>query len=162
MVQGLTWCRNSNGSPQFVRKFPEAASQTFKAGQILVWDTSDEAVKLATVTTVAAIGIALEDASGTTGNEVHVQLIRRGDIYSVSVCNDGATDDSDTAFIGIAYGWKASTQTGETAKICLDTNNTTNDWLTVLDLDPRDPDGTTDGRVLVEFLATVTEPAQVA
>jgi hypothetical protein len=149
-VQGIKFARNALGTPTVVRQFPEAASQTFKAGQILVFDRTLEAVKLAVVTTVTAMGIALEDASGTTGTLIHVQLFMPGDIYSATIANAGANAAAshDLDKVGDNYGWILSTETGETTKVTVNSANTTNEWFQVVDLDPRDTSGTVGGRVL--------------
>jgi hypothetical protein len=59
--------------------FPEAASQTFKRGYPIIMDSAstEMRVKVASADPTAAIvGIAAEDASGTTGNMVGVYLAK--------------------------------------------------------------------------------------
>jgi len=63
--------------------YPEAASQSFKVGQLLCIDTAGR-VKAIADAGVKLWGIAMEDASGTTDNLVQVDLILPGDRLIVS------------------------------------------------------------------------------
>lgn len=85
-----------------IRHFPEDASQTFKKGDVLIQGGAglENKVKIAGDNpTSVIVGIALEDASGVTGNKIpvalaepHARFIGRGD----------ATDGVDFTDIGVA------------------------------------------------------------
>lgn len=62
-----------------IRHFPEDAAQSFKRGEVLIKGGAgvENKVKVAAdAPTAAIVGIAAEDASGTTGNKVAVYLAK--------------------------------------------------------------------------------------
>ena len=63
--------------------YPEAAAQTFKKGQILYLDTAGRVNVLADAG-VLAIGIAMQDATGTTDTRLAVDVIMPGDVFEVT------------------------------------------------------------------------------
>jgi hypothetical protein len=163
-VHTVKWVKNNNGTPARIQTYPEAATQTFKRGDFVVWDTSDEKLKAAVDTTVAAIGIADQDASGTTSTLIHVLVPQPGDIFSATISSAGAngTAHHDLKTVGKNYSWLKSTESGETTKTTIDIADTSNAWVTIVDLDPRDAAATSGGRVLFTILPAVYDVGAVA
>jgi hypothetical protein len=84
-----------------LKHYPEAASQTFKTGAVLIRDaaSTENRVKIAGDNpTSGIIGIAAEDASGTTGNKVGVWLAEP-EAYFVG--RGDATDGVDFTDLGV-------------------------------------------------------------
>lgn len=165
-VYTFEWKYRKGGGQPEVKIFPEAASQTYKAGAPLVFDTSDEAVKLATVTTVSFIGIALKDATGTTGKDAPVLIPTPLDVFTATISASGANLAAahDKNNIGVKYGWIASTVAGQTTKYTIDEDNTTNNWILPIGVytDVDEPEGTAGGRLYFQFLTTPLEDPNVA
>ena len=163
-VYTIEWRYRKGGGQPDIREYPESASQTFKAGAILVYDTSDEAVKAAVDTVVQMRGLAEKDASGVTGKAVPVLVPTPLDVFSATVSNAGANlaaaHDADN--IDKKYSWILSTETGQTTKLTIDEADAGNLWVVIEDLDPRDPAGTAGGRVYFRFLNTPLEGGAVA
>ena len=82
--------RGAGGEIAPIYKFAEAASQTFKAGA-LVYTAAGLITAVANDGT-EILGIAMEDASGTTSAAIHVQVIRTGDLIEMRCVDDIATD----------------------------------------------------------------------
>lgn len=107
-----------------VQKFPEAASQAFKGMADLVHLTSAGTVQIAVATgnditdTVDILGIALEDASGTTGNEVSVAVFTSETELKVQ-CGHATAASAVTAqtLVGELYVLKYSATEGYTVEI---------------------------------------------
>lgn len=81
-----------------IRHFPEDAAQTFKRGEVLIKGGAgvENKVKVAADAPVAAIvGIAAEDASGTTGNKVAVYCAKPGAEFIGYIDGTDAVDFSD-------------------------------------------------------------------
>lgn len=96
LKQTLTWVKNSRGTPALVRTFPEGASETFKKGALLHYDESEDGVvevaRAAGVPSAATLlGIALEDATGTTGTDMDVLIPSADDIFIAAVASDQDT-----------------------------------------------------------------------
>lgn len=165
-VYAPRWVRRLGGGVPEVVIVPEDASQTFKRGAPLVWDTSAEAVKAATDTTVALFGIADADASGTTGADIPVIRPTDQDQFSATIsaagANSAAAHDKDN--IGFQYSWILSTETGQTTKVTIDESDTTNKWVVIDDIytDANEPAGTAGGRVLFRFIGAAIEAPKVA
>lgn len=90
----------NQGGP-LMREFPEAAQQTFLKGQLVLL-TAGEVVGFAD-NGALVLGIAMEDASGTQGTLISVQIIRVGDEISMKVYTGGAVDAATSANIGVKY-----------------------------------------------------------
>lgn len=165
-VYGINWVKRLGGGVPEVVNMPEASSQTFKAGQIVVHDTSEEGVKLASVGTVAMAGIALADASGTTGADVPVLVPTTADVFTATIstagANAAAAHDQDN--VNRLLGWLASTESGQTAKITINESNGTNHWVKTTELytDGNEPAGTAGGRIYFRFIAAALDSETVA
>lgn len=99
--QTLTWVKNSRGTPALVRTFPEGASETFKKGALLHYDESEngvvEVARTAGVPDAATLlGIALEDATGTSGTDIDVLIPGVDDVFVVAVASDADTPEAPT------------------------------------------------------------------
>jgi hypothetical protein len=90
------------GIPE-VLTFKEEASQTFKAGTPVKLDGGE--VEIAQDGTVGFLGIAMEDASGTTNAAIRVQVVRPGDRIVAKVTNNGTDALPTTLTQGMAYGF---------------------------------------------------------
>jgi len=100
-------------------------------------------------------GLALKASSGTANTLLPVLKFTREMEFTASQSNAGATQASAQTMVGLQCGWILSTITGHTTKITIDTNNTSNKVFEIVRLDPRDPAGTTDGRVIVRVVPDV-------
>lgn len=130
--------------------YVEAAGMTFKVGDPLRQDGAggiEDALEAED-----QFAIALEDASGTTGNVVNVMLITHDLIWSVNQSNAGAADVYEATMAGDRYGYLKSTQSGQTDKMTLDFADTGNEVLELLKVDPRDAVGDTNARVWVRWV----------
>lgn len=81
-----------------IKHFPEAASQTFKKGEVLIQGGAgvENQVRVASDNPTAAIvGVAAEDASGTTGQKVAVYVARGDAEFIVRTISTDPVDFSD-------------------------------------------------------------------
>jgi hypothetical protein len=129
----------------------EKASQSFKRGDFLSTDT-DGVVRIAVDTESGIYALALEDASGTTNNEVDILLLDGTQFFTASVSAAGAAAATAITNVGLRCSWIKSAVTGETAKTVIDTGDTTTPDLEVLDYDRRDTLGDTNGRLVVRVI----------
>ncbi len=85
--------------PGEVRKYPEAATQTFVVGDFLTINSSGQISIAATAGNVlenagdVLVGTAVEDASGTTNNLIQVATIAENTVYELP--SDAATALTD-------------------------------------------------------------------
>lgn len=122
-----------------IRPFPEAASQTFKKGYVLILQTSSDKgnqVKVAGTdpTTGLCVGIALSDATGVENSEIPVAMFDAAGEFLVHI-QDAATLDADD--IADDFGFVADA-TNEIHR--LDNTETTSKVFRVLAFGPK-PDG---------------------
>jgi hypothetical protein len=150
-VYALAWHKPANPSsgPQ-VRRYPEAATQTFVKGDPVKIDSAGR-VLLAVDTETGPFGIANGDASGTTDALVSVTVLTLGDILSASGSAAGATRTVTRSDVGLRCSWIKSSISGETTKSVIDVNDTTTPAWEILD--NLDAVGVTDGRYLVRLIA---------
>jgi len=150
----------TNNPYGLVKEYPEIAAQSFVYGAPVVWDTSSEAIVLATDSTVAGLGIALEPASGTTGAMVKVAIFDQNTIYRVPFLNAGAAAAASEAYIGVPYSFVART---DGYGYGIDTADTgSHDWFQVIALAPDSPDDTDPGYALVRVLPAVMLDPNIA
>jgi len=88
-----------------VLSFPEKASQTFKAGTPVKLTTTAGTVEIATDGTTGFLGIAMEDASGTTSAALKVQVCRPDTEIIARVTSNGTDALPTTLTQGVAYDW---------------------------------------------------------
>ncbi len=139
------------GSVGSVKVYREITTSTYEYGAPLVYDTSSEAVKLATDSTVAGIGLALTPASGTENADVPVYVFNENTILRAPVLNAGAVAAASRSQIGVKYSWVART---DGYGYGIDTSDSSsNDWFQVIDLAGEDDDDP--GFVYVRPIAAV-------
>lgn len=170
----IEWVRNEHGNPPVIRQFPEGASETFKRGNPVIYDDSEDGIVAITVSSgvpsaQTMLGLALEDASGTTGTFLDVLIPTDGDIFSASLLSDQDTlvAPAQDGVYGELFGIiKMSTTAGAGTEWGVDNGNT--NWVSVIDYDYRDVaarGGTSKlaanmsagDRVLFRFLGTIID-----
>jgi hypothetical protein len=128
-----------NGQPADERVYPEAASQTFKRGDLVYLVSGKVTVAAAVGNNVGAIkilGIALRDATGTVDNLIPVALATEDLRWVLPVgtasgaTGSGATyvQASDTA-VQTDMGVKVELTRNGNGAWCLDTSATTNAFM---------------------------------
>lgn len=113
---------SGSGKAGWIASFAEAASQSFKKGEFVY--LSSGALTACASDATKILGIALEDASGTTGTSIKVQVIEPNDIIKIRVRNDTTDATCDNASLGTSYGTIVASNVHY-----LDINDTTNDAL---------------------------------
>ncbi len=136
--------------PQIVKKFPEAASQSYKTGA-WVYLASGKVTVCASDAT-AAIGIALGDASGTTDTDTYVLLADPRTVFEVNCYKTGDLTNSITAItqVGSKYGLAVSGANG----YC-DIAEASALFFQVQGISPKDTVGDIYGRLLVKVLSDI-------
>lgn len=130
--------------PKEVMYFQEDASETFKAGDIVVIEGDTGQIRIAASGDADILGISLKDASGIQGTEIPVQLILPGQVLMSSVYHGTA-----------ASAITVQTQVGSTFDLYVtshtayvDISATTDNIFRIQRLVPEDAVGTQYGRVL--------------
>ena len=135
-----------------VRTYPEAASQTFVRGDVLILDsTSDKGnkVKIAGADAVAKIvGVAAQAATGTEGSSISVFSTEDNEFIG----NIDGTTALDADMTGTAYGL-----INTSGAVRVDTQDTTATAVRITQL--IDPVGTVSGRVAFKFVDLVSANA---
>lgn len=142
------------GATPIIESFPEAASQTFKAGD-LVTKSSGKVAVWAT-DGAAILGVARQDASGVTSARVLVEIIRPGVMYqgNLRLASDTFVEgtDNDTLYGLVATG---------AGNVEIDKSDTSNTRVCVIDTLEKSPDGkvlaTQGGPVKIFFKAANLE-----
>lgn len=158
--------------PSLAKRFPryrgdwkvvileEAASQSFVAGDILKIDSSGQVTigaaagddMTSSSTTVA--GIAIEDASGTTGAKIQV-LVPAND--SAELClpvTHGTPASALTDHNQVSDTYVLTNDANSVWSVAIDT--TSNAIVTVMEVDPTYAEGEQYGFLWVKFIPTVT------
>lgn len=134
---------------QKVRHFPEAASQTFVRGDVLILATASDKgnqCKIAGADPVAGIlGIAGCNASGVEGTSIDVFSTEDNEF----IANIEGTTALDADMTGLACGLVVTS-----GAVRVDTSDTTNKNVRITQL--VDPVGTVSGRVMFKFLDLVS------
>jgi len=121
------YVRPKNGVPRIVYGLGEAASQSYKAGTPVYLNSG--AVTICADDTEAFTGIAMKDATGTTGTEAPVMICDLEDTIVARVVNDGTAALANTLTPGTGYGWYEDTDDVFYA----DSNDTSNTVLVFLE-----------------------------
>lgn len=125
--------------------YTEAASATFKRGELVAFSSGKIAALSGTDPTMASIvGIAMHDASGVTDDPVTVFVPDVDAIFSANLDPGSVTAVTD---IGVRYGLEENSNI-----VNVDKTDTTNERVVVVALDKRDAVGDTQGRVWFKFL----------
>jgi len=140
----------SGNSPQVV-KVPEAASQSFKAGEFVYLASGKAAICADDATTI--YGMAVHDASGTTDDDVEVYVANKDTVFEANVYHSTA-ESAVTAITQrcTKYGLQVDSEMS-----FVDIEDETNLAFQVIDLSPRDKVGDQYGRVLFQVLDSVSQ-----
>lgn len=129
---------------------PEAAAQTFKRGCPLVFTAGGSTVEEDTSDPQPIVGIAEQDASGTTNDPVRIVPAIPGVLFEGVLGNGDLTDYTLLAAdVGDVYGLARDGTAGRLGWF-VDKQDTTNVRVRVVAL--KDPAGTVNGRVYFTFL----------
>lgn len=141
--------RSANQGGPLVRKYKEANSQTFKAGQPVYLNSSGDALTAVESDGVVLLGIAKSDATNVTSGHslIPVEVIRPGDEYEIDVYTGGSVDAATTAMLGQNFAFDV---TDNSAKI--DLNDTSHDAMTLQQI--LNDEGT---KVAVTFLPSILQ-----
>lgn len=129
------------GNPQIVHR-PEAASQSFVAGD-LVYLTNGDATIIATDTKI--FGVACQKASGTSETAIAIDVI---DSAGVFLCEMDVT--SADSQVGEDYGLNVTS-----GSMSVDEGEATTVSVVVTDL--MQPASSTTGKVYVKFISTILQ-----
>lgn len=135
----------SGNSPE-IRYYPEAASQSFKAGE-LVYLASGK-VTICGADPSLILGMAMEDATGTTNTDLAVAIANKDTVFEGNVYH-GTPASAITAItdVGTDYGVVNADN-----KWYVDVSDTSNVRILVRDLSKKDAVGDTYGRVLFQVM----------
>ena len=86
-----------------IMSFPEKTTQTFKAGTPVKLTTTAGTIEIAEDGTTGFLGIAMEDASGTTNAALKVQVCRAETKIVARVTSNGTDAKPTTLTQGVAY-----------------------------------------------------------
>lgn len=160
-LQRLSPAGIQNWNEALVRSFPEAATQTFKVGDLVTLSSGKIQAPVAAGNNLGAnddpVGMALEDATGTTNTMLRVYVFALPTIIRLQVYH-GTPASAITAYTQIGTSYELRYHTG--AIWCVDISSTTNTKgkiLGIVNEDPQNPVGTQYG--VVDF---ITDPAQTA
>lgn len=144
----------ANPKKATIRAFPEAASQSFKAGEFVY--LSSGKVTVCASDTAHILGMAMHDASGTTDADVLVAVADGETEFEMNVyhATPGSAITAITQ-IGAEYGLVVASN-----KHYLDLAETTADAFQIQSLSPKDAVGDTYGRVIVKVLRDVADTGQ--
>jgi len=107
-----------------IHTYPEAASQSFKKGQFVYLASGAVTVVATDGTTI--MGIALDDATGTTGSDIHVQIVQPDDVVRIRCRNATSDVTCDNLALGTTYGLVVASNV-----VYIDKADTTNKALAV-------------------------------
>jgi hypothetical protein len=151
----------ANGSATEERQYPEAASQTFKRGDLVYLVSGQVTVAASAASNVAAgtkvLGIALKDASGTTGAAVPVAIANTNFRWSLPVTHaTPASAVTASSQVGTAYELERTAA----GKWAVPIDDTTNTKIVVSAIHPAYAVGEQYGWVEVRFLDAQVDVAQ--
>lgn len=139
-----------SGGPPFRMAVPEKASQTFYKGAVVVADTAGKITE-ASADPTRILGVAEEDghnvSSPTDSDVCHFAVASPDTLFVGNVTTTTALTD-----IGASYGITKSGNYWHVDKTKADTSRR----VRIVDLDPRDAVGDTQGRVIFQFIDNFT------
>lgn len=142
----------SGNAPQVI-EFPEAASQTFKVGDLL-YLVAGYATSLTGVTNPAVIlGVALAAGNnGTAGQySTPVAIANRDTLFGMTIASGAGTTTTAITQVGHTYGITEASSIWRVDVAKFDATGG-NSRVNVVRLHPEDAVGDTSGRVVVQFL----------
>lgn len=139
-----------------VETFKEGASQSFKKGYPLKMSgvsgyESTHVVVMDTDNQTTIIGIAAEDATGTTGSPIAVYIADGSAEFSGVLTNGASAGTADGNMVGAEYGLIIDSSN---EIWCVDYADTTVKIVRIIKL--LDPDGDVSGRVVFKFKSVIT------
>lgn len=137
----------SGNSPQLVA-YPEAASQTFKRGEV-VYLVGGKVTEIASDTPGQILGVAAEDASGTVDTQIEVWVANDDTIFEANYSDDAQAGAATNVNI---VGLRRMLDRDTTNSRVYVSNSGTTPRVTILGLSEKDAAGDTGGRVLFQFL----------
>jgi hypothetical protein len=170
-VYGIAWEYRIGGGVPDIRNFPEGDSETWNVfnndlqGLVpVIYDISEDGIVTCATDMVAMLGLACADATGTSDTDIPVMMVTTSDVFSATASTDGAnaTTAHTLDMVGLNYGLIPSTESGETDKWTVNTNETSNSAVTQIDRHPQDSWGTSGGRILFRFMNKVLEDGSQA
>jgi len=154
ITRSVEFMRTLTGTPALTQTFPEAASQTFKAGDLVY--RNNGYVTVCGADPALILGVALEDAHNASNDgdyDIQVLIINGWTEFIMQVYHSNAANNKiEASDLGKKYGIAVSSNQWYVDKT--DTSNTR-----VIIHDFLDPVGTVNGRVGVIFLAANREVA---
>lgn len=144
-------CRTISGGGGITGVYPEAASQSFKAGEF-VYLVSGK-VTVCADDAVAILGMAAHDASGVENTNVIVYLAHPDNVFEANVYH-GTAADAVTAItlVGVNYALKVVSN-----KHYPDIGDTGHDAFVIIALSPKDAVGDQYGRVHFQVLDAASQ-----
>lgn len=147
-LRALEVAKTIHGNSPWTGEFPEAASQTFKKGAIVTFNSSGHVVE-AGADPVQVLGVAAEDASNDSVAANSKTTVWIADDETIFVGNLSGTSTTAQTDIGAGYGL---VKTGNNWHV--DKTDVANRREIIVDLDPRDSVGDTNGRVHFIFFGS--------
>jgi hypothetical protein len=130
--------------------FPEAASQSFDAGDVVISSSGKVAIGTSDPAANLIFGVAAEDASGVTDKKVGVYIADESAEFSAQVQDTGTLA---LANVGAQYGIVLDATNGI---FRVDLSDTTNKRVTITEL--LDAIGDVNGRVVFKFMNAARLP----
>lgn len=151
-----------HGNSPWEQQFPEGASQTFKTGAVVQLDSNGFVIECTSPNPITILGVAAGDAHNSTPGGTDNILVWIADdetIFRGNVVGNTADSAAVTTLVDVGRGYgilKSTTAAGgDTWEI--NKTNVTNRCVVVVDLDPQDAVGATNGRLLFMFFSTVRQ-----
>jgi len=143
--------RTISGNSPEILTFPEAASQSFKAGQFVYLNSGKVTACTDDATTI--LGMAVGDASGTTDEDCEVYVANGDTIFEANVYHSTASS-AVTAItqVGTCYALQVDSN-----KCYVDIEDTSNDAFQVRRLSPKDKVGDRYGRVEFQVISSARQ-----
>lgn len=165
----LKWVKNVYGGGAFYQEYPEGDSESYKKGAIVVYDESEDGIAEVARTSGVPdfqhiLGLAQEDASGTSDQIQDIQIPRPGDVFEASVASDQDTVVAPTLdMVGDRVGLIKLSSTGGAGTEYVVHSGASN-WAKIINVNPVDVERrggvgnlSAGDRVLIQFLSTVLE-----
>jgi hypothetical protein len=130
--------------------FPEAASQSFDAGDVVILSSGKVAIAGSDPAANTIVGVAAQDATGVTDTKIGVYLPTEDAEFSANVQDTGALAITN---VGAQYGLVLDSTN---AIFRVDLSDTTNKRVTVTEL--LDAAGDVNGRVVFKFMNAARLP----
>ena len=170
--QTIKWVKNVYGGGAHYQAYPEGDSETYKKGALVIYDLSEDGIVEVTrssgaVSAATMLGVAVEDATGTSDTTQDILIPRPGDIFEASLASSQtAVVAPDLDNTGQTYGIvKLNSTGGEGVEYVVNEGETSTVLVKVIAVHPVDVERrgfpatalTAGDRVLFQFLASVID-----